>query len=157
MFSSKPILKHPPFSLLNRAYCFDYFFNITIYAFIICTLKSTKFTLKRLKTLKICPYMFRSIFRPSSEELVDSTLCSYQVEIGWCRLVILLCSIRPHVITVRLCMYVYGVPDWVKPCHRVSPSQVLHIHTQTDGNDVQAHTAQIYNERTSTGLNLVII
>jgi hypothetical protein len=33
---------------------------------IIYILKSTKFTLKHLKTLKICPCMFRSIFRPSS-------------------------------------------------------------------------------------------
>ena len=56
-------------------------------------------------------------------------------------------------------VYVYGVPDWVKPCHRlfdkVSPSQVLQIHTQTEGNDIRPHTAQIYNERTSTDLNLV--
>jgi hypothetical protein len=59
----------------------------------------------------------------------------------------------------RPLVYVSGVPDWVKPCHRlydkVSPSQVFQIHTQTDGNDIQPHTAQIYNERTSTGLNLV--
>jgi hypothetical protein len=36
------------------------------------------------------------------------------------------CHYRPFV-------YVSIVPDWVKPCHRlcdkVSPSQVLHIHT----------------------------
>ena len=64
---------------------------------------------------------------------------------------------RPYVITVRLCMYVYGVPDWVKPCHRlcdwVSPGQVLQIHTQTDGNDIRPHYAHICNERTSTDLN----
>ena len=62
------------------------------------------------------------------------------------------CHYRPFV-------YVYGVPDRVKPCHRVydkvSPHQVLHIHTKTDGNDIRLHTAQIYNERTSTDLNLV--
>jgi len=44
-------------------------------------------------------------------------------------------------------------------CHRVydkvSLSQVLQIPTQTDGNDIRPHTAQIYNERTSTDLNLV--
>jgi hypothetical protein len=38
---------------------------------------------------------------------------------------------------------------------KVSPHQVPHIHTQTDGNDIWPHTAQIYNERTSTDLNLV--
>ena len=38
---------------------------------------------------------------------------------------------------------------------KVSPSQVLHIHTQTDGNDIRPHTAQIYNERTSTDLSLL--
>jgi len=38
---------------------------------------------------------------------------------------------------------------------KVSPSQVLHIHTQTDGNDIRPHTAQIYNERTSADLGLV--
>jgi len=54
------------FSLLHRACCFEYFFNIPTHALIINTLKSTKFTLKHLKTLKICPYMFRSILRPSS-------------------------------------------------------------------------------------------
>ena len=37
----------------------------------------------------------------------------------------------------------------------VSPSLVLQIPTQTDGNDIRPHTAQIYNERTSTDLNLV--
>jgi len=41
------------FSLLHRACCFDYFFNIPTHAPIIYTLKSTKFTLKHLKTLKI--------------------------------------------------------------------------------------------------------
>jgi len=40
----------------------DYFFNIPTYSPVVYTLKSTKFTLKHLKTLKICPYMFRSIF-----------------------------------------------------------------------------------------------
>jgi len=50
------------FSLLHRACCFDYFFNIPTRAPIIYTLKNTKLTLKHLKTLKICPYMFRSIF-----------------------------------------------------------------------------------------------
>ena len=58
-----------------------------------------------------------------------------------------------------LFVYVSGVPDGVKPCHRlhdkVSPSQALQIHTQKDGNDIRPHTAQIYNERTSTDLNLV--
>ena len=38
---------------------------------------------------------------------------------------------------------------------KVSPSQVLQIHTQTDGNDIGPHTTQIYNERISTDLNLV--
>ena len=38
---------------------------------------------------------------------------------------------------------------------KVSPGQVLHIHTQTDGNDIRPHTAQISNGRTSTDLNLV--
>jgi hypothetical protein len=62
-----------------------------------------------------------------------------------------LCHYRPFV-------YVSGVPDWVKTCHRlydtVSPCRVLHIHKETDGNDIRAHTAQIYNECTSTDLNL---
>jgi len=30
-------------------------------------------------------------------------------------------------------VYVYGVPDWVKLYDKVSPSQVLHIHTYTNG------------------------
>jgi hypothetical protein len=69
-------------------------------------------------------------------------------------------------------VYVSGVPDWVK---RVSP--VLFIHNIsillmvfnilskfnipngnryiTDDNDIRPHTAQIYNERTSTDLNVV--
>jgi len=38
---------------------------------------------------------------------------------------------------------------------KVSPSQVLQIHTQTDGNDIRPHNAQICNERASTDLNLV--
>jgi len=38
---------------------------------------------------------------------------------------------------------------------KVSPRQVLHIHTQTDSNDIRPHTTQLYNERTSTDLNLV--
>jgi len=38
---------------LHRACCFDYFFNIPTHASIIYTLKSAKFTLKHLKTLKI--------------------------------------------------------------------------------------------------------
>ena len=49
---------HPPtrwqqtirFSLLHRACCFDYFFNIPTHALIIYTLRSTKLTLKHLKT-----------------------------------------------------------------------------------------------------------
>jgi len=39
--------------------------------------------------------------------------------------------------------------------NKVSPSQVLHTRTQTDGNDIRPQTAQIYNERASTDLNLV--
>jgi len=38
---------------------------------------------------------------------------------------------------------------------KVSPRQVLHIRTQMDGNDIRPHTLQIYNERTSSDLNLV--
>jgi hypothetical protein len=38
---------------------------------------------------------------------------------------------------------------------KVSPSQVLQIHKQADGNDIRPHTAQIYNKRTSTDLSLV--
>jgi hypothetical protein len=52
-------------------------------------------------------------------------------------------------------VYVSGVPDWVKHYEKFSPSQVLQIHIQTDGNDIRPHTAQVYNERTSTYLNLV--
>jgi len=38
---------------------------------------------------------------------------------------------------------------------KVSPRQVLHIHTKTDGNVIWPRIAQIYNKRTSTDLNLV--
>jgi hypothetical protein len=119
------------FSLLHRACCFDYFFNIPTHPPIIYTLRSTKFTLKHLETFKICPYMFRSIFRPSSWELVDSILCSYQVEIGWCTLVILLCSMRPYVITVRLCMYMEYLTGWnsMTRFHPVRYSRYIHKRT----------------------------
>jgi len=40
---------------------------------------------------------------------------------------------------------------------KVSARQALHIHTQTDGNDIRPHTAHIYNECTSTDLNLVTV
>jgi len=95
--------------------------------------------------------MFRSIFKTIFRGLVDSSLCSYQVEIGWCMLIIDLYSMRPYVITVNLCMYLEHLTEW----KLVSPSQVLQTHTQADGNDIRPHTAQIYNERTSTDLNLV--
>jgi hypothetical protein len=95
--------------------------------------------------------MFRSIFKTLFRGLVNSTLCSYQVEIGWFTLVIDLCSMRPYVITVGLCMYLEYLTGW----NKVSPSQVLQINTQTDGNNIRPHTAQIYNERTSTDLSLV--
>ena len=58
----------------------------------------------------------------------------------------------------------YCVQCWIAALHtlqshrlydKVSSSQVLQIHTQTDGNDIRPHTAQIYNEVTSTDLNLV--
>ena len=65
------------FPLLHRVCCFDYFFNIPTHALIIYTLKSTKFTLEHLKTLKICPYMLWSILKTIFRRLVDSTLCSY--------------------------------------------------------------------------------
>ena len=42
--------------------CFYYFFNIPSHTPIMYTLKTRKFTLKRLKTHNICSYMFRSIF-----------------------------------------------------------------------------------------------
>ena len=54
----------------------------------------------------------------------------------------------------RLFVYVSGVPDWVKPSHD-SMTMFHQIHTQTDGNDIRPHTAQIYDERTLTDLNLV--
>jgi hypothetical protein len=63
------------FSLMHRACCFDNLFNIPNHVHIIYTLKSTKFTLKHLRTLKICPYMFRSIFKIIFRGLADSTLC----------------------------------------------------------------------------------
>jgi len=56
---------------------FHHFFNIPTHAPIIYTLKSTKFILKQLKTFKICPYMFRSIFKTIFRGLVDSALCGY--------------------------------------------------------------------------------
>jgi hypothetical protein len=37
----------------------------------------------------------------------------------------------------------------------ISPGQKLQTHTQTDGNDIQPHTAQKHSERTSTEFNLV--
>jgi len=48
--------------IVTLQYRRHYFFNIPTHAPIIYTLKNTKFTSKHLKTLKICPYMFRSIF-----------------------------------------------------------------------------------------------
>ena len=43
-----------------------------------------------------------------------------------------------------------------KPCHdKVSLSKKHQIHTQTDCNDKRPQTAQFYNERISTDLNLV--
>jgi len=48
-------MSHPRcFSLLHRARCFDYFFNIPTHAPTIYTLKSTKFTLKHLKPAATC-------------------------------------------------------------------------------------------------------
>jgi len=61
---------------------------------------------------------------------------------------------QPYVITIRLCMYM----EYLMGCNlddKVSPRQVLHIRTQMDGNDIRPHTLQIYNERTSSDLNLV--
>jgi len=58
-------------SRMSRAYSlyksvwlgyFYYFFNIPTHTPIMYTLKTRKFTLKRLKTHNICSYMFRSIF-----------------------------------------------------------------------------------------------
>jgi hypothetical protein len=46
----------------------------------------------------------------------------------------------------------------VKPCHhddKVSLSKEHQTHTQTDCNDIRPQTAQLYNERISTYLNLV--
>jgi hypothetical protein len=48
-------------------------------------------------------------------------------------------------------IYIYGVPDRVKQGFTQSGTP----YTQTDGNNIRPHTAQIYNERTSTDLNLV--
>ena len=45
-----------------QAYALDRAATGTGHAPIIYTLKNTKFTLKHLKKLKFCPYMFRSIF-----------------------------------------------------------------------------------------------
>jgi len=121
------------FSLLHRACCFDYFFIIPTHALTIYTLKSSKFTLKHLKTL-ICPYLFRSILKTIFRGLVYSTLCSYQVEIGWCTLVTDLCSTWPYVITVRLRVYMEYLTGWnllIELYDKVSHRQVLHIHTQT--------------------------
>jgi hypothetical protein len=52
--------KHRRFSLLYRACCFNYFFNIPNHAPTIYTLKSTKIRIKN--NFKTCPYMFRSNF-----------------------------------------------------------------------------------------------
>jgi hypothetical protein len=51
-----------------------YLFNIPIYAPILYTLKSTKFTLKHLKLASAC---FGPIFKTIFRGLVGSTLCSY--------------------------------------------------------------------------------
>ena len=40
-------------------------------------------------------------------------------------------------------------------CDLISPGQELQTYIQTDGNDIRPHTAQTYNERTSTESNLV--
>jgi hypothetical protein len=88
--------------------------------------------------------MFRSIFKTIFRGLVDSTLCSYQAEIGLCTLVIDLSGMWPYVITVSLCICL----EYLTGGNKFSPSQVLHTHIQTDGNDIRPHTAQIYNERT---------
>jgi hypothetical protein len=54
------------FSLLHRACCFDYFFNIPTHAPITYTLQSTTYTLEPLKHLKFAPTCFGPFFRPSS-------------------------------------------------------------------------------------------
>ena len=38
---------------------------------------------------------------------------------------------------------------------QISPRQELQTHIQIDGNDIQPHTAQTHDERTSTESNLV--
>jgi hypothetical protein len=38
---------------------------------------------------------------------------------------------------------------------QMSPGQELQTHIQTDGNDIQPHTVQTHNKRTSTEFNLV--
>jgi hypothetical protein len=39
--------------------------------------------------------------------------------------------------------------------YQISPGQKLQINIQTDGNNIQPHTAQTHNERISTKSNLV--
>ena len=96
--------------------------------------------------------------------------------------VVCLCSMRPYVITVGLCVCVSGAPVRVRSCHRIlwgpcsgeiwsqnsvwvrsghrfydqiSPGQELQTHIKTNGNDIRPHTAQTRNERTSMESNLV--
>ena len=63
-----PVRFEPTISAGERpqTYALDRAATETDHGSIMYTLKSTKFTLKHLKTLKICPYMFQSVFRPSS-------------------------------------------------------------------------------------------
>ena len=40
-------------------------------------------------------------------------------------------------------------------CDQISPGQELQTHIQTDSNDIQPHTVQTHNERTSMESSLV--
>ena len=73
---------------------------------------NNKFVCQVGNNKKVAPTCFGPIFKTIFRGLVDSTLWSYQVEISWYMFVIDLCSLRPYVITIHVCMCLVFLTEW---------------------------------------------
>jgi len=63
---------------------------------------------------------------------------------------------QPYVITIGSYVCLELLSGWDLVRDQISPGQQLQTHIQTDGNDIQPHTVQTHNKRTSMESNLVI-
>ena len=132
-------------------YKISYSFNIPTHAHNIYTLKSTKIHIKTLKNLPLHVSVHFKDHLQGARGQYFVKLLSWDLLIYVRYRIVRFAAICHYSPSVCVCLV--SLTEWNLVMESLSKEHQTHI--QTDCNDIRPQTAQFYNERISTDLNLV--